>query len=147
MRVLCAGQGFAVRKDMDHFSQLIHSMYTVHPHHTRAFSNPLPVPERQECFSFVGNELQSKKSNLIPGLSSLAETCPCCGHKTPKFSLLGYLSRLHHDTTVASTSSHCDRTGSQLLVKVTSEYFMGYCAGYGAENLKCLLRHLPHKHD
>lgn len=32
MRVLCVGQGFVVRKDMDHFSQLIHSMYTVHPH-------------------------------------------------------------------------------------------------------------------
>ena len=32
MHVLCVGQGFVVRKDMDHFSQLIHSMYTVHPH-------------------------------------------------------------------------------------------------------------------
>ncbi len=73
--------------------------------HTRAFSNPLPVPKRQECFSFVWNALQSKKSNLIPGLSSLAETCPCCEHRTPKFSVLGYLSRLHHDTTVASTFS------------------------------------------
>lgn len=32
MCVLYVGQGFVVRKDMDHFSQLIHSMYTVHPH-------------------------------------------------------------------------------------------------------------------
>lgn len=60
------------------------------------------MPKRQECFSFVSNTPQSKRSKLIPGLSSLAETCPYCKHKTPKFSGWGYLSRFHHDTTVAS---------------------------------------------
>lgn len=49
--VLCAGQGFAVRKDMDHFSQLIHYMYTARPR--QSVKQFAPVPKRQECFSFV----------------------------------------------------------------------------------------------
>ncbi len=36
---------------------------------------------------------------------------------TPKFSVLGYLSRLHHDTTATSTFSQCDRTDSNILIK------------------------------
>lgn len=29
--------------------------------------------------------------------------CPCYEHRAPKFSMLSYLSRVHHDTTAAST--------------------------------------------
>lgn len=103
--MLCEGQDSAFRKDTDHFTQLIHSMYTVQPHQSIELFIHLSVPKRQECFSFVWNAQQSKKSNLIPGLSSLAETCPCCEHWTPKFRACGYLSRLLHDTTAALTVS------------------------------------------
>lgn len=60
-------QGFTVRKDMDQLSQLIHFVYTEHPH--QSIQQFTPVPKTQECFSFVWNARQQKRSNLIPGLT------------------------------------------------------------------------------